>query len=1038
MGGWFTAAKSKTAASRTPPAKREIRVFVSSTFRDLREEREYLVKHIFPQVRARCEERAVSFVEVDLRWGITEEQAQGDGALEICLSEIEQCLPFFIGLLGERYGWVPSSLGKDVLARHPWLASKRGRSITELEFLHRLQQTQDLPETVFFYFRDPKISKPLTESQTQDERTKLAALKRLARKSGLPVRENFASPQALGECVLSDLMTALDRHFPAKAVNDPLSAEMARQLAFASRQSEVFIARGSIVQAVTAHIGAKTGPLLLEGSPGIGKSTLLAHVATSGASGDLVLATFAAATPVAGNLDTMLHHVAAGMKHALSLQRGLPEDPSHLRRDFGAWLEDAASALRARKLLLIVDGIDQLLTEEGVPDVSWIPNQLPHGVSLLLSASDAAIVDELRRRNIACLKLTDWNERERNALANLYLARFAKALSRDLLREVVRAPPSANPLFLRILLEELRRHAEHETLPALARHYMAAADAAGLYDRILERYESDYERDRPKLVRDAMRYLAAARNGLSEHELLSILGAGEPLPHAFWSPLYLALSGAFVDRGATLRFAHQSLRDAVERRYFRDDASRREAHSQLARFFGSESSPVSERRRLEELTWQLARAGDWTRLGVVLADPAYLVRAWKQDRPDLLVRLNEWARGTSKKIVDLFAPVVSAPASYSTAHVGAVAQILVRGPDKRAGIVLQDHLIDRLKAGGDRDDLAVALNNRALTADDEGDHARALALRVEQRRILEGEDDGLGAAAALVNQARSHIAQGQTQAAVALLDAAIGAGAAGQRPIVLAFAYGMQADLARQQGDIAGAHAKYQQFESFSRRARHLPGIIEANIAFAEMAAVAKNFAEADARLKMAADIAAESGDAIHEGQARVAAARVAAERGDPLGAAQSYDLAIAAYERAGAKHLLSETLANKGMVLILARRFDEAASVLAQAESLARVTSDTRSLMQALSGQGVVSLELGDNAKAYEFFAAQANLARAQDHYQGLRAALGNMVIAAARLGDGATALRALDEEIALCLSHGDTEDAQELRRTRQSILTG
>ena len=30
--------------------QREIRVFISSTFRDMREEREQLVKHIFPQL----------------------------------------------------------------------------------------------------------------------------------------------------------------------------------------------------------------------------------------------------------------------------------------------------------------------------------------------------------------------------------------------------------------------------------------------------------------------------------------------------------------------------------------------------------------------------------------------------------------------------------------------------------------------------------------------------------------------------------------------------------------------------------------------------------------------------------------------------------------------------------------------------------------------------------------------------------------------------------------------------------------------------
>ena len=55
-------------------SERAIRVFVSSTFRDIQAEREELVKRVFPQVRRLCEERGVGWSEVDLRWGVTDEQ----------------------------------------------------------------------------------------------------------------------------------------------------------------------------------------------------------------------------------------------------------------------------------------------------------------------------------------------------------------------------------------------------------------------------------------------------------------------------------------------------------------------------------------------------------------------------------------------------------------------------------------------------------------------------------------------------------------------------------------------------------------------------------------------------------------------------------------------------------------------------------------------------------------------------------------------------------------------------------------------------
>jgi hypothetical protein len=47
-------------AARAAPTPRVIRVFVSSTFRDMQEERDVLVKQIFPQLRKLCESRAAS------------------------------------------------------------------------------------------------------------------------------------------------------------------------------------------------------------------------------------------------------------------------------------------------------------------------------------------------------------------------------------------------------------------------------------------------------------------------------------------------------------------------------------------------------------------------------------------------------------------------------------------------------------------------------------------------------------------------------------------------------------------------------------------------------------------------------------------------------------------------------------------------------------------------------------------------------------------------------------------------------------------
>jgi WD40 repeat protein len=84
-----------------------VRVFVSSTFRDMHGERDYLNRFVFPELRGRCLRRGVEFVGVDLRWGVTEDETRQQGAVRICLEEVDRCRPFFVCLLGDRYGWVP-------------------------------------------------------------------------------------------------------------------------------------------------------------------------------------------------------------------------------------------------------------------------------------------------------------------------------------------------------------------------------------------------------------------------------------------------------------------------------------------------------------------------------------------------------------------------------------------------------------------------------------------------------------------------------------------------------------------------------------------------------------------------------------------------------------------------------------------------------------------------------------------------------------------------------------------------------------------
>lgn len=95
-----------------PIATRTFRIFVSSTFEDLKEERDALQREVWPKLRRLCEQHGARFQAIDLRWGVRDEAALNHKTMEICLREIERCQhtgikPNFIALLGQRYGWCP-------------------------------------------------------------------------------------------------------------------------------------------------------------------------------------------------------------------------------------------------------------------------------------------------------------------------------------------------------------------------------------------------------------------------------------------------------------------------------------------------------------------------------------------------------------------------------------------------------------------------------------------------------------------------------------------------------------------------------------------------------------------------------------------------------------------------------------------------------------------------------------------------------------------------------------------------------------------
>ena len=208
--------------------ERRMRFFISSTFIDMETERDYLVKKIFPLIKNEAEQRFVTVTELDLRWGITQEESRSGKVLDICLKEIDNSKPFFIGIVGNRYGWCPSfddlKSDEELLNQYPQVAEylQHGISITEMEMQYAVLSNTKSKCNALFLLKDDMSF----ETKADDiEREKLLSLRTAIYKYATQADSssyiqvvNYSSLEQLGNAVQSFFRHLLDTYYPTKDI----------------------------------------------------------------------------------------------------------------------------------------------------------------------------------------------------------------------------------------------------------------------------------------------------------------------------------------------------------------------------------------------------------------------------------------------------------------------------------------------------------------------------------------------------------------------------------------------------------------------------------------------------------------------------------------------------------------------------------------------------------------------------------------------------------------------------------------------------
>ena len=653
-----------------PPVWRRRPVYVTSTFRDMQAEREYLRTSVFPELESRLQERHHRLEPIDLRSGAEtgaadDEQSKELLALGVCLVEINRARPLQIVLIGGHYGWVPpEERARAAVEEVGFQTDVAGKSIVALEIEFGLRGEPDCPQRCFFYFREPldcdRMPRDVAADYSGDPHAdKLAELKqRIEREMPDRVRHYRAEwddqnntvtgLDDWGRMVLEDLWQALDEQTRSYADLPPPTCEQEQDWLldrFVEARERGFVGRAELTEQLLGLARSPAGQgntwgTCVTGMPGAGKSALFAHLHRALEQEDVILLAHAAGISVPSiRVDSILRGWTLKLARALQVDAPISDTPTS-REVEGAFVELLSRATEKRRVVLLVDALNRLEPTPRAQQLAWLPEPWPENARLIVTTVSGTASAALERRaGVELVPLAPLGAEEARQIAEAVCSRYRRQVRPEVLEALLskRLPgglPSAGlPLWLESAVQELllldfddvaraggdAAGTPQERLDQLILDTVQKlpSDADALYGWLLERNQEVLGTG---FVCGFANLIAASRSGLRESDLEVLLPKVARLfaptaPRRPWDALNFALlrrafRAHLVRQGADggWDFCHAQIREAIRRRYLRDPQLVHRLQTSIA--YHLKSLPTSDPLRRTELMVHLIASED--------------------------------------------------------------------------------------------------------------------------------------------------------------------------------------------------------------------------------------------------------------------------------------------------------------------------------------------------------------------------------------------------------------------------------------------
>ena len=430
-----------------------------------------------------------------------------------------------------------------------------------------------------------------------------------------------------------------------------LENEAALMRAFAQRKTQrpAFYGRDQVLQDLRSFVEnevpqGKEPLCVVKAVAGQGKTSLLAAFANELHHQEeyVIIEHYVGSTEESAVLNRLLYR----LNRQLSVfditgmaKPAIPEDTASLK---GQLLERLKGYAGERKIVILIDALNQL--NDGL-ELLWLPQLDQANVRFVVSCIDDPKGLPAESRELVVVKAVDVRnpaqitpldpllQAEIDEIVKNFLRRYGKALGNKSLNAILSLEQAANPLYLTVMLEELRRQAGPDLnvkVPELIEEMNTRApDAVGLFNWVLENLEQ-IEGMSDESVGRWCSYLALGRSGMSGRELSDLLDErlkpdGAQLARRIERHMRLYL----MRRSEQLDFFHGQLKLAVENRYITDE-NVVGLHGDISQYMlqsWQETDSLSFERRehaLRELPYHLQHTGEWDDAVTLLSNLQFL------------------------------------------------------------------------------------------------------------------------------------------------------------------------------------------------------------------------------------------------------------------------------------------------------------------------------------------------------------------------------------------------------------------------------